>query len=447
MAIKTWTVVFSGRFYDKLERFLFSTVPHENGCFLLANSYKTKDEHVILVRDVIKPTDDSWNYMDIDALEPNSSYINRCVVSADSTDSSLIFVHTHPHALHPPTFSLIDQKTNRLLFDNISQILTNKPIGSLVFSRRGICGAIFDGKKIRQVRKVKIVGNTLSNFSGSSQEAKKHDIIGAQFDRQVRMLGRRGQARLQEIRITIVGAGGTGSPVAVQLAKMGVTNLQVIDMDTIDITNLPRVYGASPADIGKPKVQVVKRHIETFSNTIVRAIQADATSKSAIEQLIESDIIFACSDNLTSRAILNEISIRYAIPLIDVGCRIRLDENGSISQAVAKVQAVTPDSACLWCTDTLDGKTILQESFSKEEKDRLAKEGYYDGIEKQPSVISLTTMAASMGVNKLLNLLGVFGTEYSPRTQIELKTGFMIDDVPPIKADCVCRKNFGRPKN
>ena len=446
MVIEMWTIVFSGRLYDKLERFLFSNTQYENGCFLLANSYKAKDESILLVTDVIRPTDDSWNYRGIDSLEPSSSYINKCVVRADSVDSSLVFVHTHPNVLHPPTFSLIDQKTNRLLFDNLSQILTNKPIGSLVFSRKGVCGAIFDRKKIQQVSKIRIVGNILSEFPGIGQDMRKHCKIRAQFDRQVRMLGKRGQTRLQEIRITIVGVGGTGSPVAVQLAKMGVANLQLIDMDSIDITNLPRVYGASSADIGRSKVQVVKKHIETFSNTIVSAIHADVTNKNMLTHLIESDIIFACSDNLTSRAVLNEISVRYAIPLIDVGCRISLNGNGSISQAIAKVQIVTPDSACLWCTGTLDGKTILQESLSKEEKEKLANEGYYDGIEKQPSVISLTTMAASMGVNKLLNLLGTFGTEYNTRTQIELKAGFMIEDVPQIKTDCVCRKNFGRLK-
>ena len=121
-----------------------------------------------------------------------------------------------------------------------------------------------------------------------------------------------------------------------------------------------------------------------------------------------------------------------------------MNGNDSISQAIAKVQIVTSDSACLWCTGTLDGKIIMQESLSAEEKSNLAKEGYYDGIEKQPSVISMTTMAASMAVNKLLNLLGVFGDKYNSRTQIELKDGFMIDDTPEIKSNCICQNNRGK---
>lgn len=447
MVIKTWTVVFPERLYISLVKFLFSNAPSENGCFLLTNSYKTKNGSVLLVTKTIEPTNDSWNYTSVDALGPSSSYINQCAVTADSVDSGLVFVHTHPNAYHPSRFSPIDQKTNRRMFANVSQILPGRPIGSLVFSRGGICGAVFDGNSIQGVSRIKVVGNSLAEFAGVGYDKCRPYAVSKEFDRQVRMLGKQGQSRLQNIRVTIVGAGGTGSPVAVQLAKMGVTDLQLIDMDVVDITNIPRVYGAKHADIGLPKVEVVKKHIETFSKTNVHAVQADVTDESVLTDIIESDVIFACSDNLTSRSVLNEISSRYCIPLIDVGCRISLDENNSISQAIAKVQIVTPDSACLWCTGTLDGKIILQESLSDEEKEQLAREGYYDGVEKQPSVISLTTMAASLAVNKMLNLIGMFGAEYNTRTQIELRDGFMVSDIPKIKEGCVCQKNMGKPKS
>ena len=444
MEIDMWTVVFPRKLYDKLNKFLFSSAPYENGCFLLANSYKTKNNSVLLITKIIKPIDDSWNNIAKNALEPSSSYINQCVVKAESTKSSLIFVHTHPDVRHPATFSLIDEKSNSRMFANLSQVLQNRPIGSMVFSRKGICGVVSARNHLQNINKIKIVGATLIEFSGVGYEKNHSENVSTEFDRQVRALGKHNQKRLQNIKVTIVGLGGTGSPVAVQLAKMGVANLQLIDMDRIDVTNLSRVYGSSNADVGEPKVKIVKRYLETFSKSNICAICADVTDQKMQERLIDSDVIFACSDNLTSRAVLNEISNKYYIPLIDVGCRINLDDNGLITQAVAKVQVVTPDSACLWCTGTLDGKTILQESFTKEEKQQLTKEGYYDGIEKQPSVISLTTMAASMAVNKILSIIGTFGTKYNTRTQIELKDGFMIDDTPKIKENCICKKHSGQ---
>ena len=48
-----------------------------------------------------------------------------------------------------------------------------------------------------------------------------------------------------------------------------------------------------------------------------------------------------------------------------------------------------------------------------------------------------------MAVNKILSLIGTFGAEYNPRTQIELKDGFMLDDRPKIREKCICQKDRG----
>lgn len=182
---------------------------------------------------------------------------------------------------------------------------------------------------------------------------------------------------------------------------------------------------------------------ESFSKTKVTSLRADVTRDDVVRDIIDSDVLFGCTDNLSSRAILNDISLQYYIPLIDVGCRIDLAKDAMINQAVAKSQVVSPDDACMWCSGTLDGKLILQESFSDAEKEKLVREGYYQDIRSQPSIVSMTTFAASMGVHKLLSILGVFGSDYASRTQIELKSGFMNEDTPGIKEGCVCQKRRG----
>ena len=86
---------------------------------------------------------------------------------------------------------------------------------------------------------------------------------------------------------------------------------------------------------------------------------------------------------------------------------------------------------------------MLQESFSPEERQKLANEGYAQPIESQPSIISMTTLAASMAVNKLLALLGLFGDDSSTRTQIEFVNDVMIKDSPDASDACVCRIHSG----
>jgi hypothetical protein len=433
------TVIFPKRLFEELNSLLFVNAPNENGCFLLASSYKRKgDSHVLIVNEIIKPDSNSWNHGGKHWLEPSSFYTNRAVVIADTTNSSVLFVHTHPNMFHPPHFSSIDEKSNKKLFRNLSEILPERPLGSLVFSQTGVYGVIFDSRKIRKVSQFRVVGHTISEVSSADRGR-----IDDSFDRQVKLIGKDVHSHLQDLTVTIAGVGGTGSSVAVQLARMGIKKLILVDKDTIDATNLPRVYGATEKGIGKPKVNVLKKHIANFSRTKVEAVYANVTKDDLTSVLKESEAIFGCTDNLTSRAVLNDISIQYYIPLIDVGCRVQPKNDGSIDQAICKVQIVTPEDACLWCTGTLDGKILLQESLPEEEKRKLSEEGYYQDVAKQPSVISLTTLAASMAVNKFLGLLGVFGNEYSSRTQIELQNGFMLDDTPPIKWNCVCRKRRG----
>lgn len=193
-AIKMWVLVFSENFFKGLRDFLFSTAPYENGCFLLANSYKTKNDSVLLVTDVIKPAKDSWNRNGEHALEPRSSFINECVVSADTQNSSLIFVHTHPNSAHPSKFSHIDEQSNDLLFDNLSQIL-DKPLGSLVFSRKGICGVIHSDGKTQPVSKIKISGRLLHEFAGVGNDEERPGNTGEEFDRQIRAIGEQNQKK------------------------------------------------------------------------------------------------------------------------------------------------------------------------------------------------------------------------------------------------------------
>lgn len=93
---------------------------------------------------------------------------------------------------------------------------------------------------------------------------------------------------------------------------------------------MSRVYGATIKDIGKPKVDVVRDHLRSFSKASIEIVHEDITKKNSLKSLVDSDVIFSCTDNLTSRSILNDVSLQYYIPLIDVGCRIHLDETGSI---------------------------------------------------------------------------------------------------------------------
>ena len=90
--------------------------------------------------------------------------------------------------------------------------------------------------------------------------------VSDMFDRQVRAFGAAGQQRLGDTRVAIIGLGGTGSIAAQQLVHLGVRKFVLIDPDTIEVTNLNRVVGATAQDVGASKVSVAARYIKSFSS-------------------------------------------------------------------------------------------------------------------------------------------------------------------------------------
>ncbi|MEE9198859.1 MAG: ThiF family adenylyltransferase, partial [Dehalococcoidia bacterium] len=100
-------------------------------------------------------------------------------------------------------------------------------------------------------------------------------------------VGSRGQRRLLESKVLLIGAGGLGSPTALYLAAAGVGTLGIVDFDIVDITNLQRQILHGTSDVGRPKVEsasdtlreinpdvnVVQHPVRLSSENIMEVIQ------------------------------------------------------------------------------------------------------------------------------------------------------------------------------
>src|SRR3989442_11612923 len=157
------------------------------------------------------------------------------------------------------------------------------------------------------------------------------------FERQVLAFGAESQALLQQLHVGVVGVGGTGSAVVEQLARLGVGTLTIFDGDSFDPTNVNRVYGSSPKDVGRAKVEIAKDHIERVGlGTTVHVFADPITSEAVAKQLRVCDVIFGCTDKQAPRAILVNLALRYLIPVLDLGVAIN-SMNGSIRDIIGRV--------------------------------------------------------------------------------------------------------------
>jgi molybdopterin/thiamine biosynthesis adenylyltransferase len=97
-------------------------------------------------------------------------------------------------------------------------------------------------------------------------------------------------------RVDVIGAGATGSMVALDLAKLGVTNLHVWDFDRIEEHNLAnQLYG--PGDVGRLKVEALADLIETQTGTRI-TIHPEAMTAANVP---DSHVAFLLTDTMESR--------------------------------------------------------------------------------------------------------------------------------------------------
>ena len=129
------------------------------------------------------------------------------------------------------------------------------------------------------------------------------------------------QLRLKASRVVMIGAGGLGCPASETLVRAGLGQVQLIDDDVIEASNLQRQTLFLPEDIGKPKA-LTAAHMLTKINPLIRARGTVARlSEDNAYELLEMasdkpDLLLDCTDNFATRDIINRISVRYQIPLL-----------------------------------------------------------------------------------------------------------------------------------
>ncbi|CAE6778931.1 ThiF family adenylyltransferase [Nitrospira defluvii] len=226
---------------------------------------------------------------------------------------------------------------------------------------------------------------------------------------------------LRKLRVGIVGCGGTGSAVAILLARLGVGQLVVIDNDIVDQTNLNRLHGARQADADamRPKVEVVAREITEMGLGVrVVPIETWVGDPGCRDALRACDVLFGCTDDHDGRLFLNRFSYYYLIPVIDVGLAIEVDHGSppSVKALDGRVTVLGPHHACLLCREVINPETARAESMRRDdpaEYERRKAESYVAGEgNPNPAVVTFTTELACMGVNELIHRLqGFRGSE------------------------------------
>ena len=128
-------------------------------------------------------------------------------------------------------------------------------------------------------------------------------------------VGVKGQEKLRDSKVLLIGAGGLGSPLAVYLAASGVGTLGIVDFDVVDYSNLQRQIIHSTDDVGRPKLDSAEDYIKGI-NPYVTVVKHNThlSSENAMEIMKDYDVIADGTDNFATRYLVNDTCVLLGKP-------------------------------------------------------------------------------------------------------------------------------------
>ena len=180
------------------------------------------------------------------------------------------------------------------------------------------------------------------------------------YERQIRAFGPELQEALAHVTIAVIGLGGIGSLITQALTHLGARTLILADPDTVSTSNLNRLTGAGPADIGEAKVDIARRAaLATQPSATVTTINGSVTNPQTWSRLRPADLLVGAVDAHAPRWALNRLAIQYARHYIDTGVDLRRGPDGV--EAGGHVAVVHPTGPCLLCLSGYDPAAVATE--------------------------------------------------------------------------------------
>lgn len=153
-------------------------------------------------------------------------------------------------------------------------------------------------------------------------------------------VGGKGQEKLLNSKVLIVGAGGLGSPAALYLAAAGVGTLGLVDFDRVDLSNLQRQILHHGHDVGRLKVDSAREALFDINPEVkVVPYPFALSAANALEVIQPYDLVINGCDNFSTRYLLSDACVLLQKPLVD----------GSIFRFEGQVTVFLPGQGCYRC--------------------------------------------------------------------------------------------------
>ena len=143
-------------------------------------------------------------------------------------------------------------------------------------------------------------------------------------------VGEKGQAKLLDAKVLLLGAGALGSPSGLYLAAAGVGTIGFVDFDVVDLSNLQRQIIHTTDRVGMLKTESAQKSISAI-NPAVKVIghNVHLNSENVMEIIAGYDVVVNCSDNFPTRYLINDACVFAKKPLVD-GAIFQFEGNATV---------------------------------------------------------------------------------------------------------------------
>ena len=335
----------------------------EDLCFGLWTPSTGLHRQTAIVTDVIVPSPAERGLHGNTSFE--GAYLARATRAAMAKGKGLVFMHSHPSSgwqdmsepdVHAERDRIVD--TARA---------TGKPLVGMTVGTDGHWSARFweyakGSRTCQWCRKVRVLHKTrlaVWRRPDDNQRDRRRQR------RTVDSWGERKQRDLEALRIGVVGVGSVGSVVAEGLARVGVSEIVLIDHDVVEEHNLDRLLNAHRKDIGRLKTDVAENAIRaasTADGVVVANYPRKVQHRESYAAARDCDILVSCVDSPVARDLLNRIAHRDGVLVVDGGVDVRkAPGTESMNAARWKAHVAGPYTECLRCKRQYTSSDIMLE--------------------------------------------------------------------------------------
>jgi molybdopterin/thiamine biosynthesis adenylyltransferase len=390
----------------------------ETGAVLLTRPVRAAGGDLrLLARELHQVPECAYERRASDSLLITSDGYVPALARAEECGAVPLWLHTHPGDSASPRPSSLDHGVDMQLGDLFRVRSGSEFYGALIVSLKGgdlrFTGHLDGDYERLEIDRLLTIGARIT--LGWNDHATK-EPLGSLFDRQVRAFGGDVQRMLGDLRVAIVGCGGTGSSVAEQLVRLGVRHMMLIDPDALSESNLTRVYGSERRDVGRRKVDVLGDYLRRVApTTTIDSVASMITVESTARALAHVDVVFGCTDDNAGRLVLSRLATYLLALVIDCGVIVTSDGGGRLDGIFGRVTVLHPGAACLVCRGRVDLDRARSEMLTPSERVRRVDEGYAPALrDVEPAVVPFTTAVAASAVCELLERITAYGPDPVP---------------------------------